>query len=64
MLNLVVREETARLQKVKMERFILMMFNILCRFNHSNGTVILQTVMTYGRILHKHTTNVHQQNPT
>jgi len=40
------------------------MFNILCRFSHSNGTVILQTVMTYGRILYKHRTNVHQRNPT
>jgi len=42
------------------------MFNIhvLCRFNHSNGTIIIQRVMTYGRILYKHTTNVHQRNPT
>jgi len=40
------------------------MFNTLRRFNHSNGNIILQTAMIYGRILHKHTTNVYERNST
>ena len=33
------------------DRSILMIINILCRFNHSNGSVILHTVKTYRHIL-------------
>jgi hypothetical protein len=31
--------------------------------NRSSGHTHKTTVMTYGRILHKQTTNIHQQNP-
>jgi hypothetical protein len=37
---------------------------VLCSMRPYVMSVMLQTVMTYGRILHKHTTNVHQRNST
>jgi len=36
--------------------------NILRKFSHSNGTVIIQTARSYGHILDNQQ-NVHQRNP-
>jgi len=47
---------------INISPFDIIDINRTYRLNHSNGTVILQTISTYSHILHKQSMNANQRN--